>query len=100
MTPQLRIVLLSTILVVAAGSATPQGRGRRVGLPPVVNFPSVHLPGVHSHGLGARQSCVQACNSFHHNEAQICRGRTGRDRASCQQSINQQHRVCMQSCPR
>jgi hypothetical protein len=100
MTPQLRIALVIVILVFAVGSATPQGRGRKVGLPPVVHVPGVPVPGIPNHGIGTRQSCVQACNTFHHNEAQICRGTTGRDRASCQQSINQQHRVCVQSCQR
>lgn len=90
------VILLSMTLLFVVVNATPQGRGRRVGgIPPVV-----HVPGVRGGGVGARQSCVQACNTFHRNEMRICRGRRGRDRASCQQSINEQHRRCMQSCPR
>jgi len=83
------VVLLCMAIVFAVG-ATPQGRGRKVGLP-------ISIP---SGGRGVRQTCVQSCNSFHKNESQICKGRTGRDRASCQQSINEQHRLCIQSCPR
>jgi hypothetical protein len=85
------LALLSVALIVVA--AAPQGRGRKVGQP----IPSIpRVPGI---GGGVRQTCVQSCNSFHRNEAQICRGRTGSDRASCQRSINQQHRLCIQSCP-
>ena len=91
----IRIPFVSMILVFAVGTATAQGKGRKVGTPPVV----VNVPGVPGGGKGARQRCVQACNAIHHN-AQICRGRKGRDRASCQQSINQQHRNCIQSCPK
>ena len=83
------MVLFSLAFVFAVG-ATPQGRGRRVGQ-------VIHIPGV---GAGARQACVQSCNSFHRNESQVCKGRTGRDRASCQQSINEQHRLCILSCPK
>ena len=90
------VTLLCMAMVFAVG-ATPQGRGRKVGqpVPPVIG-----VPGVPQVGAGVRQTCVQSCNSFHRNEAQICRGRTGRDRASCQRSINEQHRLCIQSCPR
>ena len=87
------LALLSMALVFAVG-ATPQGRGRKVGQP----IPSIpRVPGV---GGGARQTCVQSCNSFHRNESQVCKGRIGRDRASCQLSINEQHRLCIQSCPK
>ena len=88
-------VLISMTLLFSAASVTPQGRGRKVGLPPVIGVPRV--PG----GIGgARQGCIQACNTSHRTEAHICHGRTGRDRAACQRSINEQHRLCMQSCPR
>jgi len=83
------VLLLSMALVLAVG-AMPQGRGRKVGQP-------ILIPGV---GGSARQVCVQSCNSFHRNESQVCKGRTGPDRASCQRSINEQHRLCIQSCPR
>ena len=51
-------------------------------------------------GGGTRQSCVQSCNTSHKNDAQLCKGRTGQDRASCQREINEQHRLCVQSCPK
>lgn len=91
--------LLCTALAFAVG-AVPQGRGRRVGLPIPVPAGGVGIPRVPGVGRGIRQTCVQSCNGFHNTEKQICKGRTGRDRASCQQSINQQHRLCIQSCPR
>jgi hypothetical protein len=84
------MILFALAFVFAVGGATPQGRGRKVGQ-------VIHIPGV---GAGARQACVQSCNSFHRNESQVCKGRTGRDRASCQQSINEQHRLCILSCPK
>jgi hypothetical protein len=71
-----------------------QGRSRRVRVP----IPG--LPSVWGGGHLGRQSCVQSCNGFHKNESQICRGRTGRDRAACQRSINEQHQLCIASCPR
>jgi hypothetical protein len=49
---------------------------------------------------GTRQSCVKSCNASHKNDAQICKGRTGQDRADCQREINDEHRLCVQSCPR
>ena len=49
---------------------------------------------------GTRQSCVQSCNASHKNDAQLCKGRTGQDRADCQRDINEEHRLCIQSCPR
>lgn len=49
-------------------------------------------------GIGTHQSCVESCNTRHKDDAEICRGRTGPDRASCQQSINEQHRLCIKSC--
>ena len=58
------------------------------------------LPNVSGGGVGTHQSCVKSCNAEHKNDAEICRGRTGTDRASCQQSINEQHRLCIQSCPK
>jgi len=51
-------------------------------------------------GGGTRQSCVQSCNTSHKNDAQLCKGRTGQDRASCQREINEEHRLCIQSCPK
>ena len=88
--PIVRILAASALLSVALVTAAPQGKGRKVGQP-------ILIPGV---GGSARQVCVQSCNSFHRNESQVCKGRTGPDRASCQRSINEQHRLCIQSCPR
>ena len=51
-------------------------------------------------GGGTRQSCVQSCNTYHKDDAQLCKGRTGQDRASCQREINERHRLCIQSCPK
>ena len=51
-------------------------------------------------GGGSRQSCVQSCNTSHKDDAQLCKGRTGQDRGSCQREINERHRVCIQSCPK
>jgi hypothetical protein len=58
------------------------------------------VPNVSGGGVGTHQSCVESCNTIHKNDAEICRGRTGPDRASCQRSINEQHRLCIQSCPK
>ena len=58
------------------------------------------VPIVSGGGGGTHQSCVASCNTQHKNDAEICRGKTGQDRASCQQSINEQHRLCIQSCPK
>lgn len=69
--------------------------------PTVSKMPSVSkVPRVSAGGSGSRQSCVESCNNVHKSDAQICRGRTGQDRASCQRSINEQHRLCIQSCPK
>jgi len=86
--PIVRILAALALLSVALVTAAPQGRGRKVGQP---------IPGV---GGSVRQACVQSCNSFHRNESEVCKGRTGRYRASCQRSINEQHRLCIQSCPK
>ena len=88
--PIVRILAALALLSVALVTAAPQGRGRKVGQP-------IPIPGV---GGGVRQACVQSCNSFHRNESEVCKGRTGRYRASCQRSINEQHRLCIQSCPK
>ena len=98
------LTLLCIALVFAVGAA-PQGRGQKVGqqLPNPPGVPQgpvgVVIPKVHVGG-GVHQACVQSCNNFHKNESSICKGRTGRDRASCQQSINRRHRLCIQSCPK
>ena len=51
-------------------------------------------------GGGTRQSCVHSCNTSHKNDKQFCKGRTGQDRAACQREINEEHRLCIQSCPK
>lgn len=109
------ILLLFVSLVFGVVDVTPQGRGRKVGTAPPgrsgQQLPSTaggahgpvilgRVPGLPGNGAGMRQSCVQACNTFHRNEAQLCRGRIGKDRASCQRSINEQHHLCVTSCPK
>jgi hypothetical protein len=69
--------------------------------PTVTKVPSVSkVPNVPGGGSGSHQSCLESCNSLHKTDTQSCRGRTGQDRASCQRSINEQHRLCIQSCPK
>jgi len=79
-----KLVPIALLLVagVCGVNAKPQGKG--------------HKGGAH----GFHQACIHSCNDTHKRELQLCKGRTGRDRASCQQSINEQHRRCVQSCPK
>jgi hypothetical protein len=51
-------------------------------------------------GEGAHQSCVHSCNAAHKQAKQSCKGRTGPERAACEQAVNEQHRLCVTSCPK